>query len=379
MSNTPNVSVAFGNGNLLKNINNIDGCAAFIGTGKVLGNLNKVFVINSLTNAIAQGITQVAEPEAYRQISEFYAELGGNQQIYVLLLANTVTMAEMLDSTNPSYAIKLIQAGAGTIACLGVFKTPASGYSGGANFMDSDVASAVTVAASLVSALNAKQFFFRVIIEGWVIIADESSNTIYAPNTASNGKAGVLLGGSINDGSASIGALLGRKVAYPCHIKVGKVANGPLQLQNVYIGDKALADVTNLDALHGLGYISFTTYPNKAGFYFGIDNMASADDYSILVHGAVVDAVAKIAVSVFTDDLEGEVDSNPDGTIKAAAAQHLEDSITLQVNATMGDRISGFSALVDRTVNIVSTSTTKLKLSVQPLGYNSFIDVEIDL
>jgi len=379
MSNTPKVSVSFGNGNLLRNIANIDGEAAFIGTGLTGGNLGKVFTINSLTDAETQGITLAAEPVAHRQLSEFYTELGGNQEIFVLLLADTVTMAQMLDSTNPLYVPKLITAGAGKIAYLGVFKKPHAGYDAGAHYMDQDVAAAVTAAKSLLTSLNAQQFYFRVLIEGRVNLADETDATIYAPNTATNGFAGVVLGGSLNDGSASIGAALGRKVAYEAHIKIGKVANGSLQLQQVYIGSKLLADVTNLDTLAGLGYIVFTTYPNKAGFYFGIDNMASTDDYRLLVLGAVVDACAKVAVAVFTDDLEGEVDTNPDGTILAKDAQHLEDRIKQQVNATLGDRISGFDAIVDTTVNIASTSTTKVKLRVQPKGYNSFINLEIDL
>ena len=375
MSNTPSVSVSFGNNNLLKNIASIDGCAAFIGTGNTGTLFNKTIVVNSLLDAYSQGITHDTEPIAYRHIKEFYAEVGGNQQLYLMLVANTMTMAQMISSQ----VELLIKAGNGKIAYLGVFRNPQGGYSGGEDFMDSDVAAAVTASKSLLTSLNAQQFFFRVLIEGRVLLGNEESEVIYAPNTAANGFAGVVLGGSLNDGSASVGAALGRKVAYPAHIKIGKVANGPLQLQQVYIGTKLLANVTNLDALHGYGYISFTTYPNKAGFYFGIDNMASTDDYRLLVLGAVVDACAKVAVAVFTDDLEGEVDTNPDGTILAKDAQHLEDRIKQQVNATLGDRISGFDAIVDRTVNIASLSTTKVQLKVQPKGYNSFINVEIDL
>jgi hypothetical protein len=377
MSNTPKVSIAFSNDNLLQNIASIDGEVALIGTGATLGNLNKVFVINSLADAISQGITLVGEPVAYRHIKEFYQELGGNQELFVLLLPDTVTMAQMLDSTATDKATKLIAAGAGKIAYLGVFKTPHAGYDAGADFLDSDVAAAVTAAKPLVQSLNNSLNFLRVLIEGR--INDETSNTIYTPNTASNGFAGVVLGGTQNDKSASIGLLLGRKVKYAAHIKIGKVANGPLTANGIYIGTKALKDVANLDALHGKGFISFVTYPGKAGFYFGIDNMASADDYSILAHGAVVDAAAKIAALVYTEDLEGEVDTNADGTITELDAKHLEDRIEQQVNVSLGDRISGFAALVDRTSNIINTNKTSVKLRVRPKGYNTFIDVDLGL
>ena len=502
MSNIPKISVAFSDGNLLQNIANIDGEAAFIGTGLINNNIGKVFVISSLTDAEGQGITIADEPIAHRQLSEFYAELGGNQEIFLLLVANTVTMAQMLDYTSPNYANKLIVAGEGKIAYLGVFKSPAVGYNGGNDYIDSDVHAAITAAKTLVGYQNTQLKYLRVIIEGRVIIANETSTTVFSPNTAGNGFAGVVIGGSLNDGSASVGAILGRKVAYAAHIKIGKVSNGALQLSHIYIGtkplkgnslvvaaaaetkaaatvtvntlptdgdqvtisaggttlgnytkitgdgtvtaiataiknaintntgthgyvatsalgvvtikpadgqgatangraltstvtgtfaanitlanfaggvDAILAQTSLVENLYGKGFIGFVTYPNKAGFYPGIDYMATTGDYSLLVRGAVVDAAAKIAVDVFINDLEGEVDTNADGTILDIDATHLEDRVEAQVKTTLGDRISGFTAQVDRTVNITATSVTKIKLRVQPKGYNTFIEVDLGL
>jgi hypothetical protein len=377
MPNTPKVSIAFSNGNLLQNISAIDGQAAFIGTGVTAGNLNKVFSINSLADAELQGITLALEPVAYRHLKEFYLELGGNQQIFVLLVADTVTMTQMLDITNLNYAKKLVDAGEGKISILGVFRKPDVADVPGANFMHADVSAAVLMSKTFVQGMNTSLKFLRILVEGR--INDENSTTIFAPNTANNGFVGVVVGGTLNDKSASVGLAIGRKVKYACNIKLGKVANGPLSAVQIYIGTKLLSAITNLDTLHGKGYISFVTYPNKAGFYFGIDNMASTDDYRLLVYGTVVDAAAKVAASVYIDNLESEVGTNPDGTITDLDAKHLEDRVKLQVNATLGTRISGFDALVDRTVNIINTSTVKIKLRVRPNGYLTFIEVDLGL
>lgn len=489
-SNTPKLSMTFSTKNLLRNIANVDGQAGFIGSGQQNVNLNRVFVINSLEDAEAQGLTAVLEPSVHRQLREFYAELGGNQEIYLLLRTRGTTMAQMLATANTninenradctvtitnigtngnvitledadgvvlgSYtkvggdtttslvatAIKtaidalsgttgyactrvgavltitapvgsgagandtvltntgvngtmaftitdfdggmsaavvsgktIIDAAAGKISHLGIFRNPQNAYDPGTDFMDSDVAAAVSAAKTLCTSLNTALKFQRVYIEGRV--ADEDSNTIYTPNTAENGFAGVVLGGTLTNSSASVGMFVARKVKYAAHIKPGKVANGALTASNIYIGTKALKDVTNLDTLHGKGYISFVTYPGKAGYYFGIDNMASADDFNISVRGSVIDACAKVAASVYIDELEGEVDSNPDGTIKEVDAKHLEDIIEQQVNVSLGDRISGFTALVDRTVNVVLTSTTKIKLRALPKGYNTWIEIDL--
>ncbi len=323
------------------------------------------------------GVTAEDNTDMYKQVKEFYQELGGNQELFIMLVANTVKMSEMVDSTNTTRANRLVEFGEGKISKIGLFRKPDGAYSAGSNFFDADIEPTLLAAKTFVQALNAKLKFLRVLVEGRIAV--EGSSTIFAPNTASNGFAGVVLGDTKSGLGASVGTALGRSAKYPCHIKLGKVANGPLAASAIYIGTKKLKDVTNLDVLHGKGVISFMTYPNKAGFYFGIDNMASDDDYRILVHGAVIDAAAKIAANVYIDELEGEVDTNEDGTIKEIDAKHLEDLVEQQAKVTLGDRISGIEALVNRTVNVINTSTTKIKIRVRPKGYLTWIEVDLGL
>lgn len=377
MSNIPSVSITISKNNLLRNIPAIDGIAAFIGTGTTAGNLDKIFKINSLEDAIDQGITLADEPTAYKVLREFYQELGGNQETILMLVANTETMTSMLLHTDPDMAEKVVAAGEGRISHLGVFRNPPVGYDPGEEYFDADVAAAVTAGKAFVEAQNAKLRYLRVLIEGR--IADETDTTIYAPNTASAGSVGVVLGDTQSGKGAAIGLVLGRRMKYAAHIKLGKVANGPLTATAIYIGTKPLSNVNNLDTLHGKGVISFVTYPGKAGFYFGIDNMATNDDFGILVHGSVIDAAAKVAASVYIDELESEVDAESDGTIKELNAKYLEDRMRQQALVTLGERISDIDVLVDRTVNIVQTSKTKIKIRVLPKGYNTWIEVDLGL
>ena len=378
MSNLPQVSIAFSNGNLLSQTAVIDGNAAFIGNAHTVGNKGIVFTINSLADAETQGITAIAEPEAHRQLSEFYNELGGTQQVYLLLLDTETTMAQMLDSTSAIAANKLINAGAGTIAYLGVFKTPAGDYAGaGADYMDADVAASVIASKTFLQAWNTKGFYFRVLIAGCV--NTETSNTIYAPNTAANGFAGVVLLSTANDKLASIGLVLGRKVKYACNIKIGKVANGPLSVPQLYIGTKKVEDVTNLDALAGAGYIVPVTYPNKAGYYFGVDNMASNDDYHLLAYGAVIDAAARVANAYYVEQLESEINVDASGKLLDEDAKHLEDNITSQELSNLGDRISNVLVIVDRNQIIVPGNTLNVRLRIIPKGYFTWIDVDLGL
>jgi Protein of unknown function (DUF2586) len=279
--------------------------------------------------------------------------------LYVLLTDEAVTMAQMLDVNSIAFANKIMAASNGDASIIGVFRTPPVAYVPGTDFFDTDVQAALVAAKPLVQALNDKLMFTRVLVAGRIAV--ETSNVIFSPKTLENDFAGVVLGDTVSGKNA-------------CNIKVGKVANGALNVNSIFIGTKPLATVTNLDDLHGKGVISFLTYPNKAGFFFGIDNMANTKDYRLLVYGCTIDACAKVAASVYIDELEGEVDTNEDGTIK-----EIDARVKQQVAVTIGDRISGFDALVDRTVNIINTSKTNIKLRARPKGYNTFIEIDLGL
>jgi len=377
MSNLPNVSVSYSNGNLLADASVIDGIAGIAGTVNTAGLIGVVNIVYNLNDAITAGYTLLAEPDMYRHIKEFYDEMAGNQKLYVMGLANTMTMAQALDNTNEAAAKKLTKTANGEVRLLGLFRKPDVGYAAGADFFDSDVQASVLAANTFCQARLAELIPCRVLIEGRV--NDDTSITIYQPKTSAVGFAGVVLGGSANDGSASVGTLLGRACKYAAHIKVGKVANGPLAIQTVYIGTKLLKDITDLDTLHGDGIISFMQYPNKAGFYFGVDRMASTDDYRLLVYGRLVDKAAVIANAVYVEELEGEVEVDANGLISETDIEHLKGSITQQINLNMSDQISDLTVIIDPNQDIITTSTLVVKLQITPLGYKSFIEVDLGL
>jgi hypothetical protein len=377
MANLPKVTIIYGNGNLLQDIQNLDGVAGLVGTGSTSGLLGVPLTVVSLDDAENQGITALAEPDMHRHLSEFYGELGGQQELNIMLVPNTMTLAQMLDDTNASGAKKLLNAMQGRIRLLGVFRHPVGGYNGGTNFIDSDVQAAITNAKTFGDARLAELRPLRMLVEGRVQNFN-AANTL-TPNTLSNGYAGTVLGGSLNDGSGSVGLALGRAVKYGAEVKIGKVANGPLNIDQVYIGDKLLKDVTTLDTLHGAGFISFMTHPGKAGFYFGIDRMCSTDDYRLLAYGRVVDKAALIAAAVYTDQIEDEVDLDDSGKLSTDEIIFLEEKIKQQINVSMGSQISDVLVYINPNQDVQSTSKLTVKLRVKPKGYTSFIDVDLGL
>lgn len=373
----PKVSILYSNGNLLQDVDAVDGIAALCGTGSTAGLLGVPKTVYSLEDAEGQGFTEAAEPDMYRHLKEFYGELAGNQELHIMVVANTMTMEQMLDNTNEAGAKKLIADAQGKVRLLGVFHKPATGYNGGADFIDSQVATAITNSKAFAEARLAELVPLRILIEGRVM-NPSAANTLQ-PKTSSNGYAGVVLGSTSNDGSASVGLALGRAVKYGAHIKLGKVANGPLSISTAFIGDKQIKDVINLTELHDAGFISLMQHPQKAGFYFGIDRMSSSDDYRLLAYGRVVDKAAVIAAAVYVEDLEGEVAVDADGKIATPVLTHLKAKITQQINVAMADQISGVEVYINPVQNVISTGKLNVQLRIRPFGYTSFIDVDLGL
>jgi hypothetical protein len=373
----PKVSILYSNGNLLQDVDAVDGIAALCGTGSTAGLLGVPKTVYSLEDAEGQGFTEAAEPDMYRHLKEFYSELAGNQELHIMTVPNTMTMAQMLDNTNEGGAKKLITDAQGKVRLLGVFHKPAAGYNGGTDFIDSQVAAAILNAKGFAQARLTELVPLRVLIEGRV--QNPQANNALQPKTSSNGYTGVVLGGTRNDGSASVGLALGRAVKYGAHIKLGKVANGPLSISTAYIGDKQIKDVLNLTELHDAGFISFMQHPQKAGFYFGIDRMSSTDDYRLLAYGRVVDKAAVIAAAVYVEDLEGEVAVDAEGKIDASVLSHLEAKIRQQINLSMADQISALIVYINPSQDVINTGKLTIKLRVRPFGYTSFIDIDLGL
>jgi hypothetical protein len=333
--------------------------------------------VYSLDDAESQGFTEAAEPAMHRHLKEFYSELSGNQELHIMVVADTMTMPQMLDNTNVNGAKKLIGDAQGKARLLGVFYHPQAAYNGGTDFIDSQVPVAITNAKGFAEARLGELVPLRILIEGRV--QNFAATNTLSPKEFGIGFAGVVLGGSLNDGSASVGLALGRAVKYGAHIKLGKVANGPLSISTAYIGNQEIKNVASLATLHDDGFISFMQHPQKAGFYFGIDRMSSTDDYRLLAYGRVVDKAAVIAAAVYVEDLEGEVAVDADGKISFTVISHLEARITQQINVAMADQISGLSVYINPSQDVINTGTLNVKLRIRPFGYTSFIDIDLGL
>ena len=373
----PGVNTHVSNGNLLQPIAVLDAVPALMVTVSTPALVAATVEVYSLADAESKGFTEAAEPFAHKQLSEYYNELGGKQRLFVFGTPDSMTMAEALTYTEANGVSKLLRAGLGDINLIGIVRKPPVNYNPGNGFLDADVSAAVTASKTVGEAQQNANTPVRMFIEGRV--ADASKTNTYKPNEATNGFAGVVLGGTANDGSAAVSLALARACKYGAHTKLGSGENGALSASQIYIGTDKLEDRVDMETLHDAGFITFMHRPGSAGYFFGVDNMCSKDDYHILVHGRVIDKVQRIAVEAYQPYVETGIKMEADGSVNAAEAKDIEATLSSALRAAMSEQISQVEVNVPLDQDVINTSSLSVEVKVMPLGYLSWISVNLGL
>lgn len=371
---TPGVGVNVSSNNLQREVKKIDGVAGFVLTSPVhIGLVKTVF---NLKDAETKGYTLVDAPFVHAALELFYNELGGSQKVYVMGVEDTMTLTQMTTASNVNGIKKLLLAGKDITHVL-IDREPAVGYDPGEEFLDVDVTAAVLANKALADYQRSINRPFRLIIAGKVV---DLTADIYEPNTAQNTNAMVVLGNDAN-GNSYGSVALARIMKFGAHVKIGDGLNGPLSIAEAFIGDKAIADFypEELDDFANAGFCLVHEREGSAGFYFARDNMAGSDDFRIMAHGSLIDKAQRIATAANTPFLETSVRINADGTINDADAKYLEEVTAQAILAQMSGQISGVEVIVPTDQNLIETPNLRETVKILPLGYLTWITIEMGL
>lgn len=377
----PNVRILLQNGSLGGLIRFAAGVAALMGTGVAVSGkigIGDPRLIFSLAEAEALGITLADNPVAYRQVKEFYDEAGTGADLYVMLVADTMTQTQMNDLTNANGIVKVLNYAAGRVRMYATFFKPAVGYvlvtTAG---IDADVLTAVVKAQQTNEAYALLQTPCRSLVEGRAFTGTAASLTDLL--TMTHNRVGVMIGGTVNDGSCSVGLALGRLAYNSVQRKISRVKSGPLKITTAYAGSVTVDQSTQLNLMHDKGYIVLRTFPGFTGFYFSSDHMAtkSTDDYNSFARGRVIDKAAVLAYATYVEELDDEVTINTDGTLDIGKVKYLEQKIENQINGSMtsNGEISSVKCSINPNQNLLSNPLLQVVLKVIPVAYNSAIDV----
>lgn len=379
----PGVTITLANGNIGGAINTDDGVVGMVLTGVGTGTLALLTPVKvvSLDDAIAKGVTQAVEPIAYKFCKEFYDNSPIGAVLYLMLVANTASVQSLVDKTNASGALKLINFAQGAIRVLGVSRTPAGGYTPATpGFIDSDVISALPNAKALRQMCFDNHIPLRIALAARV--ADVTSTTIATPNTLDTNGAFLVVGDTANAGGVAMGEILGKVAASPVHRNIGRVKDGALPVTSLFIGNVPIENFAQLNTLIDAGYMTFTTYPQKAGYFISDDPMCTdpaTDDYYSLANCRVIDKASIIAYQTYVDELKDDVDLDANGNVDPIVVKHLEGLIANNITLGMGDSISGKPVVyIDPKQNLASATTTfKIQVRLIPKGYLRQLNIDL--
>ncbi|HXS38334.1 MAG TPA: DUF2586 family protein [Flavipsychrobacter sp.] len=383
-----NVNVTLGNGALGSVLQTQDGIAGMVLNGTAEGTIvaGTPFLITSLQDAITAGLTTTNNPLAYKNITDFYANaLNEGAQLYIMLVPDTMTVAQMADKTNTNGAIKLLQFAGGKVRILGIMSDDAHVYSVGSpvvttNGINADVYTAVTNIQAL-----AQQFFlaeqpFRAVIGGTSFTGTASS--LSDLTTEANNRVAVLIGDTVSGANAALGLCLGTLAAIPVQRKISRVKNGPLNTNTAFIATTSADQYTQTDAITSKGFITFKAYQSLSGFFFTGDPTATTttDDYAMLARGRVIDKAHLLAYATFVQEVDDEAPVDPKtGLIDPGFALYLQQQMENQINLSMvaNNNCSGVTCFIDPNQNVLSTSQLNVTLKITPVGYATTINVTL--
>ena len=227
--------------------------------------LNTAYSIYSTDDLEAIGITvDGTNAFAYNQIKEFYDHAPAGAKLWIIVCADTVTIADMVDKAIIGCQTKKMQLAAqGEIRVIGCSWKPASGYTATAlDGLDSLVVEAIGNADSLASDLvaNITPAVFLLGATQTLTVASLKNLT-----TMTNPRVGVVISATEGTYHASVGLALGRLAAIPVQRKISRVKNGALNVLKGWLtnGETVEANESALNGIHDKGYIFFRKFPTS--------------------------------------------------------------------------------------------------------------------
>ena len=392
----PKISISFNNG-VIGAVTPLDtGCFGFVASAvAVVGGfqLNTAYQLKSMKDVADLKLTDsIDNHRLYKALSEFYDEAGNGSEVWIYGIAKTAKVSDWFTPVAGMAPVEnLLNAAQGKIRGLFTINDSSASVTV-TNGMDADVLVAAGKAQTLFENYSAAKYApFFTILEGYAFDGDKV--TLPSLSTNNYNSVGILIGdtetrtGSTASKGAAVGVLAGRLAAYPVRVNPGKVINGALNAQALFVKDTPVENFDN-EALYDKGYIVFTTHQSRTGYYVMDASTACAvsDDYHYLTHRRTINEAFRLSYDAMLDFLLDEVPTTADGKISAIYAKTIESAVVRKISTSMGDDLAkdetdptdvGVKAYVDPNQNIVTTSKLSVSGKIRPFGYNRWIDFVI--
>lgn len=376
-----------------------------------LGDLLGPYVLP--TDANADGIDAAYDSTnvclAYKHISDFFdSEATRGTELYVIVLANTVTMEDICDK-DESYLAPILEQLGGKIKLVAVTRVPDATYQDTTmttdTGFDDDVNAAVLTAKELVAREQAANRPIRIMIEGrnfTGVAADAFDYVDIATSPQSNGTM-VFIGSNTVTAAeeaeyepyAAVGYAIGILAGIQVHRNMGRVASGSLSIPEAEAGFSNGAGIKTLDEtkwelLNKKGYVFFKTHQQLAGVFFNDDHTTTVttDDYNKISNGRVIDKAQRITHAVYLQTVLDDFDTDFEtGKISPAVLKDYEGRVENAINSQMisipqgtsgkVNEITGSKATVDPFQDVISTGKILVKIGVGKKGIQRYLEADL--
>lgn len=350
--------------------------------------LGKAYQLTSLRDLEGLGIDSQsvgANARVYATVKQFYAEAPEGTYLWLMGVANTVSIADMTDKTK-NHAPALLSAANGEIRVLAVV-TVADGSATVTHGVADTVYAAATHLQALAEEWTANHYApMLCVVEGQNYSGDASALTDLTSKT--DNRVCIVIGDNVADSKqAAVGLVAGRIASIPVQRSIARVKDGAISADVMYLGNVP-AEQGMPAAIHDKGYICPRTFVGKSGYFWSDDRLSTSpsDDYATIANRRVVDKAYRIAYAKLVEVLSDEVPVTAAGTILPSYASSVEADVVVAVANSMAGNLGtdpddpsdlGVQCVVDTRENIVATGKFNVALRVKPWGYAKYIDVTI--
>jgi len=398
MEKLPQVTTVVTGGNLGRAVANQDGCAGLICHG-VAGDdfaLGDILVFRELAEAEAKGITAAYDTTnsvtLWRHIADFFLTAPAGTPLYVMPVATTVTLAQMVSKAG-SYAPALLEGANGAIRLL-AFATTLDTFA--------DVIAAASDAQELYYWAFDNFMPLSIFLEGRDCPADLSTLDDLRDATTGPDADHVSIvicndeaittdaegSPTIYYGYAAVCLAMGRAAAIPVQRNIGRVKDGRLPVTSPALSNGDLiADLSNatLDGLNSKGYIFMRMHVGKAGAFFNGDHTAVKidSDFASIHRGRPMDKAVRIVRQTFVEELLDDILIDPETgkmapDVITAYQQSCDSALAINMGIGSADpNVSGARTYVDPEQDVLATDKVLTKLRIVPKGMVKEIEVEL--
>lgn len=395
------------NGRLGRKTINTDGKIGYIGTGVAVASkldLGAIYPLASINDAKALGIDQAYDTTnnvlLFHHLDALF-HYNPNAQVDLMVLAQTITLADMVDVANVNYAKKLSKDSEGSVKLLLVNRNPATDYTPTLTTgLDGDVITAIEKAKALVTEEAGEHRDISVIIEGRsfngtaasaldlrtkdtdgvsVVIAQDmdiaDNHAIHAGYAAIGAFGGMISKAAVSQTCCEPQPefnLLDKNKGY--FLKPGLSSN---------LGVKSY-DSASLNTLDTKGYIFAEGVPDVDGIYFNDTHTCTlaTSDYAFIEAKRTVDKMIRLTRSVIMPAVKRRFTVDEDtGFLDIHEKSNLEDTVVAAIEPmkTDGDLSSSADCFINHEINILSGDDIVVEVTAVPMAIGRSITIQVGL